>query len=835
MANFDNIIQEINTNLPDNTSQAITAAKLRTTLIDLTNTIEDQQSDFETEAMADIQPAIDLVENGVKFETNQLITDTKIVNNLTSGGINDILSAEMGKQIANNLSSIEPITEYTTISPQAGGVYTYINSRQPGDQVEQISESVSNNFTLLKYSIDASKTYYGTLKPQINMNLSGIYVYFWADADGLLIQKEKTLSSTYANNTWENYVLTPPEGAVTLYVQARTSYVSRYSVSDIQFINVQEVKDEITNLETNMVEKSDLTMITPLLPIDEFFKYINPNTINTEGINIEENINASERYVVYKFEVKPETTYNVTGKNVNSSLSGVYAYYWADENGGYISRFKNMSTSNEEWSLEYLSPVNAHYLYVMIPRVNNSTNPIIDNIWKWAVNEISVSSPQEMYENQFKGKTEITFLSIGNSYSEDIFGYVPYIMRQINPNIKMTGLMLMQSANTSATPPQGVPESHYRNFVNNSKVYYYSRWYSNSLAWRQSGAYNVSIKDALRGREITYDSNNQEVVGEYIDPENRPKIDVILLQAAAASTRANFKFTNALIRKITDYLGYPVQIGLFSAAYRSSTSNNGNAYSYDYILYNSLGNLEFAKRFVKSTPGSFLISGCSAIQNARSIDALKVTGSYMNQANNTSGFGYLSSYDGNHISDGIGRQTYAYAVVGTLLKNMGFNWKGIMGDKTVMDGEYVKWISCPHPHDGTTPTTGVINTYGTDATTIALSRFCAAMAIEHPLYIYDLNNYNTEIDLNDTENLNVETMEFKRFIRISKTLAEGVTSSNTSYYVMEGDDFDTTLTGTITSVKVLIGDLDITRLSYDSETQTIHIGNVSETVTITVE
>jgi hypothetical protein len=41
--------------------------------------------------------------------------------------------------------------------------------------------------------------------------------------------------------------------------------------------------------------------------------------------------------------------------------------------------------------------------------------------------------------------------------------------------------------------------------------------------------------------------------------------------------------------------------------------------------------------------------------------------------------------------------------------------------------------------------------------------------------------------------------------------------------------------GTITSVKVLVGDLDITRLAYDSETQSIHIGNVSETVTITVE
>lgn len=41
MSNFDNIIQEINTNLPDNTTQEITAIKLRTTMIDLTETIDE--------------------------------------------------------------------------------------------------------------------------------------------------------------------------------------------------------------------------------------------------------------------------------------------------------------------------------------------------------------------------------------------------------------------------------------------------------------------------------------------------------------------------------------------------------------------------------------------------------------------------------------------------------------------------------------------------------------------------------------------------------------------------------------------------------------------------
>ena len=53
MANFDNIIQEIETNLPDNNTQAITAKKLRDTLKDLTDAIETQQDNFEDNVEAD--------------------------------------------------------------------------------------------------------------------------------------------------------------------------------------------------------------------------------------------------------------------------------------------------------------------------------------------------------------------------------------------------------------------------------------------------------------------------------------------------------------------------------------------------------------------------------------------------------------------------------------------------------------------------------------------------------------------------------------------------------------------------------------------------------------
>ena len=89
MANFDNIIQEINTNLPDNTTQAITAAKLRTTLVDLTNQIDTVQDDFENEITGTIDNFINTYQ------------PTTVIDSLESESVTDALSAKQGSKLAD--------------------------------------------------------------------------------------------------------------------------------------------------------------------------------------------------------------------------------------------------------------------------------------------------------------------------------------------------------------------------------------------------------------------------------------------------------------------------------------------------------------------------------------------------------------------------------------------------------------------------------------------------------------------------------------------------------------------------------------------------------------
>lgn len=76
MADYTQIIQEINTNLPNNNTQAITAAKLRTTLIDFVNQVDSNEDNIETTLQGK--------QDSLTFDS---IPTYNSANPVTSGGI----------------------------------------------------------------------------------------------------------------------------------------------------------------------------------------------------------------------------------------------------------------------------------------------------------------------------------------------------------------------------------------------------------------------------------------------------------------------------------------------------------------------------------------------------------------------------------------------------------------------------------------------------------------------------------------------------------------------------------------------------------------------------
>ena len=85
MADYTEIIQEINTNLPDNNTQSITAAKLRTTLIDLTNDVSLNQNNLEGD-IDSLDDRIDTLEEEL-FTVFDYTSYTEYNGNIIGDGI----------------------------------------------------------------------------------------------------------------------------------------------------------------------------------------------------------------------------------------------------------------------------------------------------------------------------------------------------------------------------------------------------------------------------------------------------------------------------------------------------------------------------------------------------------------------------------------------------------------------------------------------------------------------------------------------------------------------------------------------------------------------------
>ena len=163
MADFTDIIQEINTNLPDNNTQSITAAKLRTTLIDLTNTIDSQQDSFE----GDIQNEFSTLQGQVETALDNLIVD-----NLNSTSTSSALSANQGRVLNEKIDAID-YPEYVTLNLDdyeiIEGNSIRVGGENPGIWVD------SQTFTYNKYIlIPVSPNTKVTVKSPASSNTSQV-------------------------------------------------------------------------------------------------------------------------------------------------------------------------------------------------------------------------------------------------------------------------------------------------------------------------------------------------------------------------------------------------------------------------------------------------------------------------------------------------------------------------------------------------------------------------------------------------------------------------------------------------------------------------------------
>lgn len=250
MADFTEIIQEINTNLPDNNTQAITAAKLRTTMIDLTEAIENQQDSFEQEIISQYSPVT-------------------VIDNVTSTSATDALSANQGRILNDGISKLnESFTENTLMEN---------TSVVSGKYIDSSGNLVSASWATTRvYEVQPGEKYYLTgLRPSGDLRTYAIYNSSTVFDNTTLVK----LGVKCSTNAGQPMTITAPEESVVLLT---TDYSTTYlpKLYHIDLVDVIQFKtDTLAEFSTIDEEISDIN--TSISEIEEKLVYTKYETLLT--------------------------------------------------------------------------------------------------------------------------------------------------------------------------------------------------------------------------------------------------------------------------------------------------------------------------------------------------------------------------------------------------------------------------------------------------------------------------------------------------------------------------------------------------------------------------
>lgn len=281
-------------------------------------------------------------------------------------------------------------------------------------------------------------------------------------------------------------------------------------------------------------------------------------------------------------------------------------------------------------------------------------------------------------------KTSLKILSIGNSFSQDALSYAPFVFHGLTNNVDLTiGISYKGGADIDT----------------------YISYFDNDT--------NDLIYDAITPANGAWTITSGQTLKQILLAENW---DIITLQQASnkqgeISTYANL---GSLINKIANYLmtnGRTAKIGWLMPHTRAS-----------YPATNYTDMIACLQTILGKYPIDFVLPCGTAMQNAR--------GTSLNQYGDYSGGGM--SADGAHNQEGIGCLVETYASVLKLLEISGCAYKGIIGESTRPNAEWITAKNIPGPNFGN----GVV---GISDANCLIAQKCAVAAVKHPYEVSEIN------------------------------------------------------------------------------------------------
>ena len=311
MADYTDIIQEINTNLPDNNTQSITAEKLRDTLIDLTTAIETNENEFEAEL---------------------------VVDSLKSSETTKALSANNGYELSKRSTMLEFVGADNTLQTN----YLYCLSGHKYKIYLDNTEFTWNNVT---YS---TSSYYIWRITVVDYNNDNETVISSRGCDN----KVDPLNPTYTFTANKN-------GYIRFSFRADEGQTLRIRIEDITISSsLEDSIDDINQAFSNEVTPEEILSIT-----GKFYSGSVGSAISTSN---------STNMRGKQYSVVAGKQYHTVVK-LASNYTALYILRYTDENNIILSRYYLTSSTTYQFDAISKAPEGAAYAYVNYLSTNEST------------------------------------------------------------------------------------------------------------------------------------------------------------------------------------------------------------------------------------------------------------------------------------------------------------------------------------------------------------------------------------------------------------------------------------------------------------------------------
>ena len=292
---------------------------------------------------------------------------------------------------------------------------------------------------------------------------------------------------------------------------------------------------------------------------------------------------------------------------------------------------------------------------------------------------------------------EIKILCIGNSNTQDSFGYLPFVLKSVNQNVELTiGLAFIGQSGLAQhlAYATAVDDAH--------KIEYYKYYYYVDTSNTSRPYIREIIADGTINRLPGYEYFKSVNGGEWSRAENRlltpingietkdiisdEEWDLIVLQDSGASkvwysatAPCSAPYLYPMQKVLAERAGKGVKFGWLSVAVPSDTQVD--------MIAEWTGQHTLAKNAMQQAALSVLFSPSSAVQGLRTISAFQQLGRNGNLA-----------YDNAHLQEGLGPLCAAYHIAATILNMMGLEYQSVIGDTVRPNLAWITANNIPGTH-----------------------------------------------------------------------------------------------------------------------------------------